>query len=127
MQAMKPMMMQLSATLSPSHLLFNNPPKAFPVPNVHASQISSTPSTVARRALSLLALTTSFSGLMLFSAVNSTSWSKATNLEFVELPNSGGVRALDLRIGDGDAPVNGDKVTKKYSFRPVFFFFFIFW
>ncbi|XP_057505718.1 peptidyl-prolyl cis-trans isomerase FKBP17-1, chloroplastic-like [Actinidia eriantha] len=37
--------------------------------------------------------------------------------QFVLLPNSGGVRALDLRIGDGDIPVDGHQVAIHYYGR----------
>ncbi|XP_043807543.1 peptidyl-prolyl cis-trans isomerase FKBP17-1, chloroplastic isoform X4 [Manihot esculenta] len=37
--------------------------------------------------------------------------------EFSELPNSGGVKALDLRIGSGDVPVDGDQVAIHYYGR----------
>ncbi|KAL8058692.1 hypothetical protein ABFX02_03G036400 [Erythranthe guttata] len=35
----------------------------------------------------------------------------------VDLPNSGGVQALELRIGDGETPLNGDKVIIHYYGR----------
>ncbi|CDP04881.1 unnamed protein product [Coffea canephora] len=65
-----------------------------------------------RRALSVFVLTTSFSGLtqQLSLDNSSTSSSKPTGQNFVELPNSGGVKALDLRLGDGAIPqANGNK------------------
>ncbi|XP_009608665.1 peptidyl-prolyl cis-trans isomerase FKBP17-1, chloroplastic [Nicotiana tomentosiformis] len=37
--------------------------------------------------------------------------------QFTELPNSGGVKALDLRIGDGDTPLDGDVVAIHYYGR----------
>ncbi|KAL0300508.1 UNVERIFIED_CONTAM: Peptidyl-prolyl cis-trans isomerase FKBP17-1, chloroplastic [Sesamum radiatum] len=60
-----------------------------------------------RRAVSLITITTLFSDCCLCS---NYSWSKPTVSDFVELPASGGVKALDLRIGDGETPSNGDKV-----------------
>lgn len=50
--------------------------------------------------------------------------------EFSELPNSGGVKALDLRIGSGDVPVDGDQVASlrvtKATSLSFFFYFFIY-
>lgn len=92
-----------------SRRFFNNSPRnQFSSSKFQATKISSTSrTTIPRRSLSLFALTSSFSTLI----INSTAWSKTVNLEFAELLDSGGVRALDLRIGDGEIPVNGDKVT----------------
>ncbi|XP_076959915.1 peptidyl-prolyl cis-trans isomerase FKBP17-1, chloroplastic-like [Bidens hawaiensis] len=36
---------------------------------------------------------------------------------FTELPESGGVKALDLRLGHGDSPLNGDQVAIHYYGR----------
>ncbi|MBA0658728.1 hypothetical protein Goklo_010912 [Gossypium klotzschianum] len=41
----------------------------------------------------------------------------ATNTEFFDLPNSGGVKALDLRAGTGATPVDGDQVAIHYYGR----------
>ncbi|XP_027151900.1 peptidyl-prolyl cis-trans isomerase FKBP17-1, chloroplastic-like [Coffea eugenioides] len=70
-----------------------------------------------RRALSVFVLTTSFSGFtqQLSLDNSSTSWSKPTGQNFVELPNSGGVKALDLRLGDEAIPVDGDKVLTNFN------------
>ncbi|KAK4386410.1 Peptidyl-prolyl cis-trans isomerase FKBP17-1, chloroplastic [Sesamum angolense] len=67
-----------------------------------------------RRAVSLITITTFFSDCCLCS---NYSWSKPTVSDFVELPASGGVKALDLRIGDGETPSNGDKVVIHYYGR----------
>ncbi|KAL0292567.1 UNVERIFIED_CONTAM: Peptidyl-prolyl cis-trans isomerase FKBP17-1, chloroplastic [Sesamum calycinum] len=67
-----------------------------------------------RRAVSLITITTLFSDCCLCS---NYSWSKPTVSDFVELPASGGVKALDLRIGDGETPSNGDKVVIHYYGR----------
>ncbi|XP_074315752.1 peptidyl-prolyl cis-trans isomerase FKBP17-1, chloroplastic isoform X1 [Silene latifolia] len=37
--------------------------------------------------------------------------------EFYDLPHSGGVKALDLRLGDGTTPVDGDQVAIHYYGR----------
>ncbi|KAL7139439.1 hypothetical protein ABFS83_09G050800 [Erythranthe nasuta] len=66
-----------------------------------------------RRALSLFAITGI--GLSNFGSSSSIcSWSVS---DFVDLPNSGGVKALELRIGDGETPLNGDKVIIHYYGR----------
>ncbi|XP_051133651.1 peptidyl-prolyl cis-trans isomerase FKBP17-1, chloroplastic [Andrographis paniculata] len=76
----------------------------------------SLPTPTKRRALSLLTVTAFISGLG-----PNKSWPKPTLIsDFVELPNSGGVRALDLRIpddGDGDTPMDGDKIAIHYYGR----------
>ncbi|KAK4488020.1 hypothetical protein RD792_003759 [Penstemon davidsonii] len=82
----------------------HSPPQPAPAP------------TKRRRELSLLVVSTLFSGLALSSS--NKSWSKPTISDFIELPNSGGVKALDLRFGDGDEnPTNGDKVAIHYYGR----------
>lgn len=60
----------------------------------------------SRRVFSLSALTLSFSALIFSNGPSSN----AQVPQFIELPNSGGVKALDLRIGDGDIPLDGDVV-----------------
>ena len=45
------------------------------------------------------------------SAVASTSASKSSSeLLFLDIPNSGGVKVLDLRVGSGDVPLHGNQV-----------------
>ncbi|KAD6796131.1 hypothetical protein E3N88_07027 [Mikania micrantha] len=71
-------------------------------------------SLVTRRALSLIATGTasvfSVPVVVCNSSVRCLEASAATP-PFSELPDSGGVKALDLRVGDGDSPVNGDQVS----------------
>ncbi|KVH92034.1 Peptidyl-prolyl cis-trans isomerase, FKBP-type [Cynara cardunculus var. scolymus] len=105
-------------------------------PNHPTAKHGELESVVTRRALSLLATsmatatTAMFSVPILFcdssarrseasasASATSTSTSTATGTQFSELPQSGGVKALDLRIGDGDSPVNGDKVAIHYYGR----------
>ncbi|CAI0392571.1 unnamed protein product, partial [Linum tenue] len=50
-----------------------------------------------------------------FSAANPAYSSSIT--DFLELPNSGGVRALDLRVGSGAVPADGDQVSIHYYGR----------
>ncbi|KAJ0457147.1 putative peptidylprolyl isomerase [Helianthus annuus] len=73
---------------------------------------------VTRRTLSLLATATAFSVPILFcnSSVRSSEAAAATP-RFSELPESGGVKVLDLRVGDGDYPVNADQVAIHYYGR----------
>ncbi|KAM0005662.1 putative peptidylprolyl isomerase [Helianthus debilis subsp. tardiflorus] len=67
-----------------------------------------------RRTLSLLATATVLSVPVLF--CNSSEAAAATP-RFSELPESGGVKVLDLRVGDGDYPVNSDQVAIHYYGR----------
>ncbi|KAL1562532.1 peptidyl-prolyl cis-trans isomerase FKBP17-1, chloroplastic-like [Salvia divinorum] len=68
-----------------------------------------------RRAFSLFTITTFLS----FSNSNIASWSKPEISNFFELPNSGGVKVLDLRMGDdsGETPSSGDTVVIHYYGR----------
>ncbi|KAL3520388.1 hypothetical protein ACH5RR_018537 [Cinchona calisaya] len=109
---------------SPSLFACINQPISSSIPEIHripATVLSSSSSriTTRRRALSVFVLTSSFSGLIQQFSLDtcSTSLSKTTGQNFVELPNSGGVKALDLRIGDGEIPANGDKVAIHYYGR----------
>ncbi|XP_010536519.1 PREDICTED: peptidyl-prolyl cis-trans isomerase FKBP17-1, chloroplastic [Tarenaya hassleriana] len=47
----------------------------------------------------------------------STCCSSPALADFSEIPSSGGVRALDLRVGDGEVPVDGDEVAIHYYGR----------
>ncbi|KAH9609124.1 hypothetical protein KSS87_004490 [Heliosperma pusillum] len=49
--------------------------------------------------------------------LTSSAPSHAVVTEFYELPHSGGVKALDLRLGDGSTPVKGDQVAIHYYGR----------
>ncbi|XP_015158543.1 peptidyl-prolyl cis-trans isomerase FKBP17-1, chloroplastic isoform X2 [Solanum tuberosum] len=83
------------------------------IPHPHKIEASSSSTQKSRRAFSLSALTISLSALV-FSNGNgpttSISWANPQVPKFLELPNSGGVKALDLRIGDGETPIDGDLV-----------------
>ncbi|XP_043699287.1 peptidyl-prolyl cis-trans isomerase FKBP17-1, chloroplastic [Telopea speciosissima] len=79
---------------------------------ISSSSSSSSSSTTTRRALSLSALSSTFT---LFFVSNSSS--KAATPEFSEVEGSGGVKVLDLRVGDGEVPVNGDQVAVHYYGR----------
>ncbi|MCD7448335.1 hypothetical protein HAX54_040779 [Datura stramonium] len=83
-----------------------------------AASGSSSPTQKSRRAFSLSAVTLSLSALV-FSNVpsSSNSWANPQVPKFLELPNSGGVKALDLRIGDGETPLDGDVVAIHYYGR----------
>lgn len=52
--------------------------------------------------------------------ISSFSASSAAAAELLELPNSGGVKALDLRLGTGPAPVDGDQVILSIFFFSQF-------
>ncbi|KAI3761846.1 hypothetical protein L1987_52268 [Smallanthus sonchifolius] len=79
-----------------------------------------------RRALTVTVTVTATATASVFSVPVLVSSSSVRYLEaaaaastprFSELPESGGVKALDLRVGDGDSPVNGDQVTIHYYGR----------
>ncbi|XP_073299202.1 peptidyl-prolyl cis-trans isomerase FKBP17-1, chloroplastic [Primulina huaijiensis] len=90
-------------------------PSPFSITRLPSYQTCALPTT-RRKALSLFTFTSIFTGLG-FSDPNHAS-SKTTISDFVELPNSGGVKALDLRVGEGgDTPVDGDKVAIHYYGR----------
>ncbi|KAJ9557514.1 hypothetical protein OSB04_012128 [Centaurea solstitialis] len=80
-------------------------------------------SMVTRRTLSLLAMATATATAttaalpIRCSEASAAASAAAATPRFSELPESGGVKALDLRIGDGDSPVNGDKVAIHYYGR----------
>ncbi|XP_060191296.1 peptidyl-prolyl cis-trans isomerase FKBP17-1, chloroplastic [Lycium barbarum] len=73
---------------------------------------SSSSSQKSRRVISLSAITLSLSALS-----SSISWANPQVPKFLELPNSGGVKALDLRIGNGETPLDGDVVAIHYYGR----------
>ncbi|GAA0144987.1 chaperone [Lithospermum erythrorhizon] len=80
-----------------------------------------------RRALSLFALTTTITSIsdaaaavFIFSNTLSPTYaasSSSSNPVFLELPDSGGVKALDIRVGVGEFPLRGDKVAIHYYGR----------
>lgn len=80
---------------------------------LHKIEASTSSTHKSRRAFSLSALTISLSALV-FSSGNapttSISWANPQVPKFLDLPNSGGVKALDLRVGDGETPIDGDLV-----------------
>ncbi|XP_022142399.1 peptidyl-prolyl cis-trans isomerase FKBP17-1, chloroplastic isoform X2 [Momordica charantia] len=72
-------------------------------------------STPTRRVLSLSVISTALSTLASSSSLAVPSISAAP--EFFELPDSGGVKALELRAGSGETPVDGDQVAVHYYGR----------
>ncbi|EFH44177.1 hypothetical protein ARALYDRAFT_492887 [Arabidopsis lyrata subsp. lyrata] len=78
-----------------------------------SSSSSSSSSTVAasRRSISLTIIAVTSS------VVSSVSFSSPALAEFSEIPNSGGVKALDLRTGDGEVPIEGDQIEIHYYGR----------
>ncbi|XP_039114415.1 peptidyl-prolyl cis-trans isomerase FKBP17-1, chloroplastic isoform X1 [Dioscorea cayenensis subsp. rotundata] len=55
--------------------------------------------------------------ILLPSSFLASSSSHASLSDFVQLPASGGVKALDLRIGHGDLPIDGDQIAIHYYGR----------
>ncbi|KAM7530247.1 hypothetical protein LguiB_033657 [Lonicera macranthoides] len=86
-------------------------------PSIRICATASSPEISRRRAVSLSAITTAFSLLPSSNYNSSFCWSKPAITDFTELDNSGGVKVLDLRIGDGDLPLNGDQVAIHYYGR----------
>ncbi|TMW98200.1 hypothetical protein EJD97_004391 [Solanum chilense] len=90
------------------------------VPHLHKIEASTSSTHKSRRAFSLSALTISLSALVFCSGnapTTSISWANPQVPKFLELPNSGGVKALDLRVGDGETPIDGDLVAIHYYGR----------
>ncbi|KAL3631604.1 hypothetical protein CASFOL_024588 [Castilleja foliolosa] len=94
-------------------------PVRFSLPQFTSSRIyaaTHSPSLpIRRRALSLFTITIAFSNC----CGSNYAWPKPDISDFVELPDSGGVKALDLRVGDddGQTPSIGDKVVIHYYGR----------
>lgn len=86
---------------------FHNHTIRFVTPKLTANSSSSSSSSLLstrRGALTVSIVTTTLEILISsFSASSSAA-------ELLELPNSGGVKALDLRPGRGPVPVDGDQV-----------------
>lgn len=82
-----------------------------PVPQKQPKQVCASASSVeftSRRALFLSSVSTTLS-LLTYSTC--TALAKPTTIsDFSELPNSGGVKVLDLRVAQGELPVDGDQV-----------------
>ncbi|KAJ6889179.1 peptidyl-prolyl cis-trans isomerase FKBP17-1 [Populus alba x Populus x berolinensis] len=81
------------------------------------SSTSTSPPSPTRRALSLsiISLSTALFSIPVFSCPAASSATSIT--DFLDLPNSGGVKALDLRIGSGPVPDEGDQVAIHYYGR----------
>ncbi|PON97924.1 Peptidyl-prolyl cis-trans isomerase, FKBP-type [Trema orientale] len=79
-----------------------------------SSPSSSSSCTTRREVLSLPFISATCSSLLSLLAPGSSSFAIS---DFSELPNSGGVKALDLRLGSGEAPSNGDQVAIHYYGR----------
>ncbi|KAA8544771.1 hypothetical protein F0562_019525 [Nyssa sinensis] len=99
----------------PSHHVPHRPTLHVSLPQTpHKVSETCSPQSSTRRTVSLSAISTIFS-VLVFS--NNTCRSNPTNSEFFELQGSGGVKALELRTGTGDFPVNGDQVAIHYYGR----------
>ncbi|KAL6350801.1 hypothetical protein AAG906_031387 [Vitis piasezkii] len=98
----------------PALLLPHHPTARFSSPKppsvVYAKSSSPASSSTTRRALSLSLIFSSFT-------CSYYSSSEAATSEFFELQGSGGVKALDLRTGSGEVPVDGDQVAVHYYGR----------
>lgn len=98
------MMLQYSAapqcSLAPHH-----PPVRFVLPKIISC--TSLSSNLTRRGALSTALISTTLGTLIFTI---SPPSKSAITEFLEIPNSGGVKALDLRLGAGEVPSDGDQV-----------------
>ncbi|CAK7336967.1 unnamed protein product [Dovyalis caffra] len=81
------------------------------------SSTSPLPPSTTRRALSLsiISFATGFS-IPTFSCCP-PAYSATSTTDFLDLPNSGGVKALDLRTGSGPVPSEGDQIAIHYYGR----------
>ncbi|XP_028062519.1 peptidyl-prolyl cis-trans isomerase FKBP17-1, chloroplastic-like [Camellia sinensis] len=100
------------STVSSFSILLS-PPLKVSATSSSSPKSKSSSSSLKRRAISLSAISTALSVLVIPNS-KSSCWSKP---EFLELQNSGGVKALDLRIGDGDLPFDGYQVAIHYYGR----------
>ncbi|WJX18019.1 hypothetical protein P8452_07864 [Trifolium repens] len=80
------------------------------------------PCNITRRPLSLSLISTTFSSLIFSLTPPPSSSSPLTSskfpiADFFELPNSGGVKALELLVGSGEVPQDGDQVEIHYYGR----------
>ena len=85
---------------------FHNHTIRFVTPKLTANSSSSSLLSTRREALTVSIVTTTLE--ILISSFSASS--SAAAAELLELPNSGGVKALDLRLGRGPVPVDGDQV-----------------
>ncbi|XVF87082.1 hypothetical protein PTKIN_Ptkin18bG0091700 [Pterospermum kingtungense] len=97
----------LRQTPPPSSLITS---ATFPPHPLSPSSSSSTTTSSKRRLL--VSLST-----LIFSLYASAPSKSAINTDFFDLPDSGGVKALDLRVGTGATPVDGDQVAVHYYGR----------
>lgn len=74
-------------------------------------------SSTTRRTLSLSLISTTFSAFIFSLSPPSSSSSSSSKLplsKFFEIPDSGGVKALDLLDGSGEVPSDGDQVFSPF-------------
>ncbi|KAF7801367.1 peptidyl-prolyl cis-trans isomerase FKBP17-1, chloroplastic [Senna tora] len=108
----------LTAFLFPSHSISSSNNN-----NVSPNSSSSSSSSTTRRSLSLSLISTTFYSLVFSppppssASTSSLTSTKFAVSDFLELPNSGGVKALDLLDGSGEVPSNGDQVVIHYYGR----------
>lgn len=112
-------MIKLVPSPCPTYLYIRHGHKILQSPlQNRAASASSSSIQKSRRAFSLSAVTLSLSALVFSNGPSSSnSWANPQVSKFLELPNSGGVKALDLRIGDGETPLDGDAVAIHYYGR----------
>ncbi|KAM0950788.1 putative peptidylprolyl isomerase [Dioscorea sansibarensis] len=87
------------------------PPSRLPIRHRSPPKIQTIIPTFTSRRSALISIATLLPSSFLSSS------SHAYLSEFVELPASGGVKALDLRTGHGDVPIDGDQIAIHYYGR----------
>ncbi|XP_030476531.1 peptidyl-prolyl cis-trans isomerase FKBP17-1, chloroplastic [Syzygium oleosum] len=97
-------------------LLGSSPPRAKRHRRLHLANQSAAASP-SRREVSVFLGSSALLGSFGLSLFVPASPSMSASPEFFELPDSGGVRVLDLRIGSGEAPSAGDEVAIHYYGR----------
>ncbi|KAL6185432.1 hypothetical protein ACLB2K_041566 [Fragaria x ananassa] len=102
------MMLQYSAALGCSLAPDRSTVRSV-LPNITSA--TSSPSSVTRRVVLSTALISTTLGFTVSTPSNPAA------AEFLELPNSGSVKALDLRLGTGEVPSDGDQVSVHYYGR----------
>ncbi|KDP21984.1 hypothetical protein JCGZ_03183 [Jatropha curcas] len=104
------MALKCFASSVPLHATYDHVVQLTPV----SSALSSPPESLQTRRgiLSVVSACTIFSISVPFSAAAASS-----NNQLLELPNSGGVKALDIRVGSGEVPADGDQVAIHYYGR----------
>ncbi|XP_071725165.1 peptidyl-prolyl cis-trans isomerase FKBP17-1, chloroplastic-like [Rutidosis leptorrhynchoides] len=115
------MVIQCIASATPLHVPHHRHPNVSisssqPSPSFSSSSPESI-TTITRRSSLVSVISTTTLSIFTQLAVPPPPSKSAVITDFVEIPNSGGVKALDLRVGTGPVPVDGDQVAIHYYGR----------